>query len=236
MQGRARFHGQIAGVGSTSGVRVVIGRWDASPLGAFADVMLEQPDGHRVLLAPSTAVAEFVADTYVFDEVVVTDAAAAVTTPPTAAAAGTGPSTSAAAGTSRWAVRAAGLDLVLVVGRRAALGRLLRAIPPPLAASPLFAAAVDPVAGAVLRGVRTRGQARSGRREWYGARDLHHVTSLTGSWRGTDLGTLAPVDPPCRFGFSSTPRAPGVTRVVTTVQTDGGRSAVWRPAPRRAHL
>ena len=82
MQGRARFHGQIAGVGSTSGVRVVIGRWDASPLGAFADVMLEQPDGHRVLLAPSTAVAEFVADTYVFDEVVVTDVEAAVTTPP----------------------------------------------------------------------------------------------------------------------------------------------------------
>jgi hypothetical protein len=66
--------------------------------------------------------------------------------------------------------------------------------------------------------VRTRGQARSGRREWYGAHDLHHVTALTGSWRGADLGVLAPVDPPCRFGFSSTPPAPGVTRVVTTVQ------------------
>ncbi len=99
---------------------------------------------------------------------------------------------------------------------------MLRAIPPPLAASPLFAAAVDPVARVALRGVSTRGQARSGRREWYGAQDLHHVTSLTGSWRGTDLGTLAPVDPPCRFGFSSTPKAPGVTRVVTTVHTARG--------------
>lgn len=210
MQGRQRFHGQIAGVGSTSGVRLVVGRWDTSPLGAFADVMVEQPDGHRVLLAPSTPVAEFVADTYVFDEVLVTDVAA-TTTPP-----------GAARGPARWVVRAAGLDLALTIGRRATLGWVLRAIPPPLAASPLFAAAVDPVVRLVLRGVSTRGQARSGRREWYGAQDLHHVTSLTGSWRGTDLGTLAPVDPPCRFGFSSTPKAPGVTRVVTTVHTARG--------------
>ena len=211
MHGRQRFHGQIAGVGSTSGVRVVVGRWDASPLGAFADVMLEQPDGHRVLLAPSAAVAEFVADTYVFDEVAVAPVRAVASAPPTTPPIG-------ASGTAHWAVSAAGLDLSFVVGRRAALGHLLRAMPTPLAASPFFAAAVDPVARTVLHGVSTRGQARSGRREWYGAHDLHHITSLTGSWRGTDLGTLAPVDPPCRFGFSSTPRAPGVTDVVTTVE------------------
>ena len=35
-------------------------------------------------------------------------------------------------------------------------------------------------------------------------------------------GALAPVDPPCRFGFSSTPRRPGVTSVVTTVERLGG--------------
>ena len=29
---------------------------------------------------------------------------------------------------------------------------------------------------------------------------------------------LTPVDPPCRFGFSSTPRRPSVTQVVTTVE------------------
>lgn len=210
MPGRQRFTGQIAGVGSTSGVRVVVGRWDASPWGPFADVMLEQPDGHRVLLAPSTTVAEFVADTYVFDEVIVTEVAAEVSTP-----------RGAASGTVHWSVAAGELELAFVVGRRAALGHLLRAIPTPLAASPLFAAAVDPVARTVLRGVSTRGQARSGRREWYGALDLHHVTSLTGSWQGRPLGALADVDPPCRFGFSSTPRAPGVTRVVTTVETTG---------------
>ena len=66
---RQRFTGQIAGVGSTSGVRIVVGRWAESPLGSFADVMLAEPDGTRVLLAPSQEVADFVATTYRFDRV-----------------------------------------------------------------------------------------------------------------------------------------------------------------------
>src|SRR5690606_39583710 len=40
-----RFRGRIAGWGTASGTRVVVGRWDASPFGAFADVMVERPDG-----------------------------------------------------------------------------------------------------------------------------------------------------------------------------------------------
>ena len=74
----------------------------------------------------------------------------------------------------------------------------------------------------VLRGVRTRGSAGRDRREWYGATSAHAVTALRGTWRGADLGTLAPVDPPCRFGFSSTPRRPSVTDVVTTVERPAG--------------
>ena len=42
---------------------------------------------------------------------------------------------------------------------------------PPCSAS--FCAAVDPVARVVMRGVRTRGSAGHGRREWYGATDHH---------------------------------------------------------------
>jgi hypothetical protein len=38
------------------------------------------------------------------------------------------------------------------------------------------------------------------------------------SWAGTDLGDLADVDPPVRFGFSSTPRRPSIVAVTTTVQ------------------
>ena len=66
---RLRFTGAIAGVGSTSGVRFVVGRWTESPLGSFADVMVEDATGHRVLIAPRQQVADFVASTYSFDEV-----------------------------------------------------------------------------------------------------------------------------------------------------------------------
>ena len=196
---RSRFRGAIAGAGSTSGTRLVVGHWPESPFGAFTDVMVETAAGHRVLLAPSHEVADFVAATYTFDEVRV-EAVEAEVSPTT------------------WRVGSGSLSLVLDVGGRTALGRLLRAVPPRLAAAPLWCALTDPVARTVLRGVRTRGSAGGGRREWYGATDAHAVTALDGTFEGEALGTLAPVDPPARFGFSSTPRQPTVTTVVTTVE------------------
>ena len=42
-----------------------------SPHGAFTDVMTEDRDGLRTLLAPNRAVADYVSATYRFDEVVV---------------------------------------------------------------------------------------------------------------------------------------------------------------------
>jgi len=199
---RQRFRGWIAGVGSTSGVRVVIGHWPVSPFGPFADAMVEAANGHRVLLAPSQEVAEFVGATYVFDEVRVEPVAVE-------------------AAADAWEVRSPSLRLRLTVGRRTPLGRLLRAVPRRLAESPAWCAVTDPVARLVLRGVRTRGTAGGGRREWYGATDARAVTWVAGSFDGQPLGTLTPVDPACGFGFSSTPRSPSVTEVVSTVEEAG---------------
>ncbi len=201
-----RFHGQIAGVGSTSGVRVVIGAWRRTPLGTFGDAMVETPDGHRVLLAPSAEVAAFIEATYVFDEVRVEPISVALRA-------------------GRWHVESPSLTLDLTLGGRMPLGRLLRLVPGRVAASPAWATLVDPLARIALRGVRTRGTALAGRREYYGATDLHAVTSVAGSFDGVPLGALAPVDPPCRFGFSSTPRRPAVTAVVTTVVTPSESSS-----------
>ena len=191
---RQRFSGHIAGVGSESGVRVVVGRWASSPWGPFADVMVETAAGHRVLLAPDERVRAFVSETYVFDETRLEPVEV-----------------------DGWRVTTPSLSMELGVGRRTALGALLRAVPARVAAAPAWCALTDPVARVVLDGVRTRGTAGGGRREWYGATDQHAVTGLTGTWEGTPLGALRDVDPPCRFGFSSTPRRPCVTTVVTTV-------------------
>lgn len=196
---RERFTGRIAGVGSTSGARIVVGRWDDSPWGAFADVMVEDAAGHRVLLAPDERVRDFVAATYTFDEHVVEpvwveDHA------------------------DGWRVTTPSLSLRLALGGRTPLGAALGLLPARLATSPAWCSLVDPVARVVMRGVRTRGSAGKDRREWYGATSVRTVTELEGEWRGADLGRLAPVDPACRFGFSSTPRRPSVTSVVTTVE------------------
>jgi hypothetical protein len=191
---RQRFRGAIAGVGSTSGVRVVVGRWRDSPFGAFADAMVATAGGHRVLLAPSAEVADFVATTYLFDEVRIEDVHA-----------------------EDWVVRSASLALDLTVGGRTGLGRLLRLVPARVAESPAWCSVTDPVARVVLRGVRTRGTAGGARREWYGVTDHHRIVAASGSFDGVDVGSIAAMSPPPRFGFSSTPTRPSVTQVVTTV-------------------
>lgn len=61
------------GVGTTSGVRIVVGMWDRSPFGPFTDVFLELPDSTSVLLAPDEIVAAYVSGTYRFDTVSVVD-------------------------------------------------------------------------------------------------------------------------------------------------------------------
>lgn len=195
---RVRFRGQILGVGSTSGVRVVVGRWAEGPLGAFADAMVERADGHRLLLAPSADVARFVAATYTFDEIRVEPFAVEAT--PT-----------------QWRVRSDSLTLDVTIGDRTLLGRALGVVPARVAEAPWWCAATDVVARVVLDGVRTRGLTDD-RREWYGATGHRRVVAASGTSDGLDLGELAPVDPSPRFGFSSTPARPSVTDVVTTIE------------------
>lgn len=195
-----RYEGHIAGLGTASGRRVVVGRWLRSPFGRFADVMTQAPDGRRTLIAPSAAVADEIASTYVFDELVL--APVRVRTAPSSRV---------------WHVEAGPLQAWLTVGGRTPVGRLLAALPPALAASRLLATAADPVARRVLPGVRTRGSAGSGRREWYGASDQRRVVGARVLWHGADCGPLTAVRPPVTFGFSSVPAAPALTTVRTTI-------------------
>jgi hypothetical protein len=200
-----RFTGSIAGLGSSSGVRVVVGSWTESPFGAFSDVMLAESDGTRRLLAPTPDVAAFVSATYTFDDVQVVAVQVRQD------------------GSSTF-VTAGDLELGYTQGRRTALGLALRVVPERLATATWWSHVTDLLARALLRGVRTRGSARDGRTETYAATDHHSVTELTGRWRGEDLGSLRPVRPAPGFGFGSTPERPSVTTLVTTVQAGTTRS------------
>jgi len=201
-----RFHGRIAGFGTTSGTRVVVGLWSRSPLGRFVDVMIESDDGHRTLLAPTQAVADYVASTYTFDEVRVqpvswrgVDRTLRVVAGPDAAGDDV-------------------LDLSLEIGPVSPLGWLLRLVPSAFATRPGWLTLIDPVARLLVPGARTAGTAGRGRREFYGVTLARRIVGARARLDGRDLGTLAPLDPPVRFGFGSAPADPSLVDVTTTIR------------------
>lgn len=192
------FTGHIAGLGTSSGVRLVVGVWDVSPFGAFADVMVEDAAGHRTLIAPRQTVADFVASTYTFDEVRIE---------PVSVERG-----------AEWSVHTRSLQLRFVPGRRLWVGPLLGLVPPPLRRTATWAKLCDPVAARFMPGVRTYGSAGNGRTEWYAATDVRRVVDARATWEGEELGELAPVRPPVRFGFASAPGKPTLTTLTSYVR------------------
>lgn len=208
MDQRWIFDGHIAGIGTESGLRAVVGLWQLSPFGPFADAMLQLPSGHRILLAPTAEIAGFIADVYTFDEARVVGV-------------------TASRNANELRVDAGPLRIRADVGVRTRLGNIVRLVPRPVAVHPQWLRAISPIAALLSPGARTAGTAKGGRQEYYGVTDLHRITAATVSWDGADAGPLAAVRPAVGFGFSSVPPEPTLSRVRTTVveSTAGG------PAP-----
>jgi hypothetical protein len=196
---REQFTGWIAGVGTDSGHRLVIGHWRRSPYGVVIDAMVEEPAGHRTLYAPTPQLAEFLSAAYRFDDVQVAVCRARRSGP-------------------GWTVEAGPLQVSFATGRRTLLGWLLWVMPAPLARSPWWVGLLDLAARRVLAGVRTRGRTRDGRRQWYGAQDLHPIIAVDATLHGHDLGVLRAVQPPVGFGFGSVPSRPSLVHLTTTIK------------------
>lgn len=192
------FAGHIAGLGTASGTRIVVGMWDASPFGSFADVMVEQPSGHRILIAPRSDVAAFVAATYAFDEIRIE---------PVSVAHG-----------DEWSIHTRSLQLRFTPGPRHWVSPVLRLVPPPLRRTCSWAKICNPVATRLMPGVRTYGSAGGGRTEWYAASRVRRLSGARATWEGEELGPLAPVTPPVRFGFASSPAQPTLTSLTSYVR------------------
>jgi hypothetical protein len=196
---REQFTGWIAGLGTDSGHRVVVGHWPRSPYGVVTDVMVEDPAGHRTLYAPTPQLADFLDAAYRFDDVQV-----------------------ATCGTRRsgsdWTVQAGPLQLSFTVGHRTFLGWLLRGVPAPLARTTWWVGLLDLSARRLLPGVHTHGRTRDGRRQWYGAHDLHPIITADATLSGRDLGALRAVHPPVGFGFGSVPSRPSLVHLITIIE------------------
>jgi hypothetical protein len=179
--------GVISSAGFASGHRFVCGVWATSPLGPIVDLMWATPSGTRRLVAPDPGVAAFVSAVYHFDEVVVS------------------PLTARVEGRSL-TVDAPEFGLVLKA-------RAGRGWPVPLPGPAWFHRRLaGPVARRAL-GVRTYGVSSTGVREWYRARWYRPLVEASATLGGQDLGVLAPLDPPVRFGFSEPPRPPSMVWV-----------------------
>ena len=177
----------------------MVGHWPRSPFGAVTDVMAEDPAGRRTLYAPTPRLAAFLGAAYRFDDVRVVAC--------DARRSGRG-----------WTVEAGPLRVWFTVGRRTPLGWLLRAVPAPLARATWWVGLLDLPARRLLPGVHTRGRTRDGRRQWYGAHDLHALVAAEATLAGRGLGPLRPVQPPVRFGFGSVPARPSLVHLTTTIE------------------
>ncbi|MCS5715522.1 hypothetical protein NVV95_13305 [Herbiconiux sp. CPCC 205716] len=201
--GGLRFEGRIAGFGSASGTRVVVGMWERSPFGHFADAMLEDAAGHRTLLAPTETVAAFVSETYSFDEVRVVPVSWRRIEGGLAVRAGEGGSA---------------LTARIAVGDVPPLGRLLRSVPRRLASDVRWLSMIDPIASRLVPGVHTAGSAGHGRLEYYGVTTMRRLAWAEASVDGQPLGAFAALDPPVRFGFGSAPPEPHLVDLTTVIR------------------
>jgi hypothetical protein len=66
---RKRFTGWIAGLGTASGHRFVVGHWPRSPYGIVTDVMVKDPAGRRTLYFPTPQLAELLTATCGFHDI-----------------------------------------------------------------------------------------------------------------------------------------------------------------------
>lgn len=192
------FAGHIAGIGTSSGTRIVVGMWDESPFGTFADVMVEQPSGHRILLAPRQAIADFVASTYSFDEIRIE---------PVSITRG-----------DEWSVHTRSLQLRFTPGRPLWMSPVLALVPRIVRRTSTWARICNPIAARLMPGVHTYGSAGGGRTEWYAASQVRRLSRARATWEGEELGALAPVTPAVRFGFASSPAQPTLTALTSYVR------------------
>jgi hypothetical protein len=202
-----RFAGAIAAAGFAGGHQTVVGLWRSSPLGPFVDVMWIHPDGHRVLLAPTSAVRDYVTEVYDFDETRIV------------------PVHGGWDG-HRVELQAGPLDLRLRPLPRDWRSWVFAVRPRRLRRSPAWITIEDrlvaPLAGPLLGGgpgVRLAGVTPGGRREWFGVDDYRPLSDGALRVGGRDAGAMVPLRPGLGVGLSDFPSRPALVNLTTLIES-----------------
>ena len=183
------FQGRITSSGFQTGDRIVVGAWNSSPFGNFTDIMWAKPDGTRVLIAPTQEIADYVTAMYSFDEVILEEIV------------------SKEEGRCL-TVKCKSMDLQFSWKKGFAI---------PFKRSLLFIATVELFFARLIFSTRTYGLTRNNRREWYAIDRVSNLSQASAKIGGNNVGNMAPMNPPCKFGFSEAPKKPASCEVRTHI-------------------
>ena len=176
--GLETLKGSITSFGTTSGHRFVIGNWETSPIGRFADVMWAPPDGRRILVACEAA-ADYVTTVYPFSEFIHTEVSAHLDG-------------------RKIEVNAGPLAIKLASGHPLPFPWRPRWV----------TGSVESALAQRIMGVRTSGVSPTGSTEWYRTRSLSWVRQGLATVGGDSCGELAPISGHLGFGFTEPPTRP----------------------------
>jgi uncharacterized membrane protein len=183
------FQGRITSCGFGSGDRIVIGDWDESPFGKFADIMWAKPDGQRVLIAPTDEISEYVQKLYTFDEIRI----------------------------EKITIESDEQRMKLVSETLAFDCNWKRGWTIPFRRSLFFIGTVELLFARVFFGTRTHGVTKNGRKEWYAIDRVSKIINAKAIIEGQDAGAKKSMNEPCKFGFSESPKKPSSCEVRTHI-------------------
>ena len=183
------FQGRITSSGFQTGDRVVVGAWKSSPFGNFTDIMWAKPDGTRILIAPNQEIADYVTDMYSFDDVLL----------------------------EAIDIEEDGRNLSVKCKTMKLEFSWKKGFAIPFKRSLLFIATVELFFAKLIFSTRTYGLTRNNRQEWYAIDRVSNLSRASAKIEGEDVGDMASMSPPCKFGFSEAPRKPASCEVRTHI-------------------
>jgi len=184
------FRGRIFSSSFGRGDRIVIGKWEESPLGRFTNVMWADPNGKRTLFSPSEEHSEYVSSLYTFEEIRIVPIEVNI------------------AGKSI-SVQADDLRVSMFWGFTLPLP-----IPRPL----WFISSVENFFARILFGTKTHGLANNGNEEWYSVRGISWLKGASAKVSGDDLGDMTRRSDSACFGFSEPPVRPAAVTLSSIIQ------------------